>query len=141
MRHLSVWNVLGRPVGAALARAIVLLLAIQTVRDVHAQKCDEIGWTCGRGSGRAAIVQQLTNLPGKHLIMVRYGADHNIHDEWVFNGAEIDGAKVLWARELDAAQNAALLAYFNDRIVWLVQPDEDNPELLPYAAAVPDSAP
>ena len=73
--------------------------------------------------------------------MVRYDADHNIHDEWVFNGAEIDSAKVLWARELDAAQNAALLEYFNDRTVWLVQPDEDNLELVPYAEGASDAEP
>ena len=48
--------------------------------------------------------------------MVRYEKDnHNIHDDWVYNGAEIDNAKVLWARDLDAEQNAKLFAYFKDR--------------------------
>jgi hypothetical protein len=65
--------------------------------------------------------------------MVRYDSkDHNIHDEWVYNGAEIDAAKVLWARELDPAQNATLLAYFHDRKIWLVTPDSDNTYLEPY---------
>jgi hypothetical protein len=141
MRHLRAWKPFSRPLGAALARAVVLLLAIQSVRDVRARKCDEIAWTCGGDSSRQEIADRLANLPGKHLVVVRYGADHNIHDEWVFNGADIDTAKVLWARELDPAQNAALLAYFNDRIVWLVEPDEDNLELRPYAARDADSAP
>jgi hypothetical protein len=67
------------------------------------------------------------------LIVVRYSDDeHNIHDDWVYNGAEIDGAKVLWARELDAEQNAKLLDYFKDRKVWLVTPDTDNTFLGPY---------
>ena len=48
------------------------------------------------------------------------------------NGAEIDGAKVLWARELDEEQNAKLFEYFKDRQVWLVEPDTDNTELIPY---------
>ncbi len=65
--------------------------------------------------------------------MVRYDKDdHNIHDEWVYNGAEIDTAKVLWARELDPAQNAKLFAYFKDRKIWLVTPDTDNTYLEPY---------
>ena len=68
--------------------------------------------------------------------MVRYGEGHNIHEEWVFNGADLDGAKVLWARELDdKEQNAKLLAYYSGRTVWLVQPDEDPSEIVPYTAA------
>jgi hypothetical protein len=141
LRHLRTWKLFARPVGATLARAVVILLAVQTIRDVHARRCDEITWTCGGDSSREDILQRLTKLPGKQLVMVRYDADHNIHDEWVFNGAEIDSAKVLWARELDAAQNAALLEYFNDRTVWLVQPDEDNLELVPYAEGASDAEP
>jgi hypothetical protein len=76
----------------------------------------------------------LEHTPGKHLVMVRYEDEHNIHDEWVFNGAEIDGAKVVWARELDAAQNEKLFRYFKDRQVWLAEPDEDATELVPYEA-------
>ena len=83
---------------------------------------------------RQVIAEKLAQTPGKHLIMVRYGPEdeHNIHDEWVYNGAEIDNAKVVWARELDAAQNAKLLAYFKDRSVWLVTPDNDNTYLELY---------
>ena len=74
------------------------------------------------------------------MIVVRYDPDnHNIHDEWVYNGAEIDNAKVLWARELDPAQNARLLAYFKDRQIWLVEPDTDNTELIPYSPAPNDN--
>jgi hypothetical protein len=81
----------------------------------------------------------LSRTPGKHLILVRYEEDHNIHDEWVYNGAEIDTAKVLWARELGAQQNANLFAYFKDRQIWLVAPDTDNTKVVPYplAAAPP----
>jgi hypothetical protein len=66
--------------------------------------------------------------------MVRYEKNHNFHDEWVYNGAEIDSATVLWARELDPVQNAKLFAYFKDRQIWLVDPDIDNMELIPYQA-------
>jgi len=66
--------------------------------------------TCQGDPSRVAIAENLQRTPGKHLIMVRYDKDsnnHNIHDEWLYNGAEIDTAKVLWARELDAEQNAS----------------------------------
>lgn len=137
IRHLRAWRVSGRPVGVAVASAAVLLLALQVAGDVLERKCDELSWTCGGDSSREALQKRLENLPGKHLIMVRYEADHNIHDEWVFNRADIDGAKVLWARELDAKQNAALLQYFHERSIWLVDPDVDNQELIPYRDAAP----
>jgi hypothetical protein len=138
IRHVSVWRVSGRPMGAAVAGAAVLLLTLQVASDTVERKCDELSWTCGGDSSREALQKRLENLPGKHLIIVRYEADHNIHDEWVFNGADIDGAKVLWARELDAKQNAALVEYFHERNIWLVDPEVDNLELIPYRdAALP----
>jgi hypothetical protein len=141
MRHLRVWRPSGRPIGMGISRAIVLLLVLQIGDDLHARRCDELDWTCGGDSSRAAIQQRLSSLPGKQLVIVRYEMDHNIHDEWVFNGAEIDNAKVLWARELDAAQNAALVRYFHDRTIWLVNPDADNLELIPYGEAAAPSPP
>ena len=137
IRHLRVWRVAGRSLGAALAGAAVLLLILQMARDVHQRKCDELSWTCGGDSSREVLQKRLEGLPGKHLIMVRYEPEHNIHDEWVFNGADIDGAKVLWARELDAQQNAALVRYFQERSIWLVDPEVDNLELIPYRDAAP----
>jgi len=137
IRHLRTCRVSGRPVGAAVASTAVLLLALQVAGDVLERKCDELSWTCGGDSSREALQKRLEKLPGKHLIIVRYEADHNIHDEWVFNGADIDDAKVLWARELDARQNAALVQYFHERNIWLVDPDVDNLELLRYRDAAP----
>jgi hypothetical protein len=140
IRHLRAWRVSGRPVGVAVATAAVLLLALEVAGHVLERKCDQLSWTCGGDASRAALQERLEHLPGKHLIMVRYEADHNVHDEWVFNRADIDGAKVLWARELDAKQNAALLQYFHERSIWLVDPDVDNLELLPYRDAAPGAA-
>jgi hypothetical protein len=133
IRHLRTMRIGVRPVGLALSRAIVLLLALSTGLYVSFRVCSPLRWTCQGDPSRAAVVSKLEHTPGKHLIMVRYEKDdHNIHDEWVYNGAEIDNARVLWARELDAEQNAKLFAYFKDRKVWLVTPDTDNTYLEPY---------
>lgn len=132
IRHLRLMRPAGRPIGLALCCAAVLLLAGEIGLRVSSHDCDPLEWTCQGDVSRAAIQEKLSHTPGKHLIMVRYEEDHNIHDEWVYNGAEIDSAKVLWARELDPEQNAKLLAYFKDRHVWLVEPDKDNTELIPY---------
>ncbi|MGH9667324.1 MAG: hypothetical protein ACRD9L_23115, partial [Bryobacteraceae bacterium] len=84
---------------------------------------------------RPRVVSELNRLPGKQLVIVRYKPTHNLHDEWVYNAANIDRSKIVWARELDAASNAKLLRYFHDRRAWLLQPDELLPRLEPYRAA------
>jgi len=59
-------------------------------------------WCCGTAPGntqRAGILAQLERSDGRHLVIVRYPANHDVHDEWVYNRAEIDGAKVRLAAE------------------------------------------
>lgn len=132
IRHLRTMRLVQRPIGIALSWAAVCLLAIEVGAGVAKHRCDPMKWTCQGDPSREVIANKLSHTPGKHLILVRYGQQHNIHDEWVYNGAEIDSAKVLWARELDATQNARLLHFFRDRQVWLAEPDKDNTKLIPY---------
>jgi hypothetical protein len=133
IRHLRTLRIARRPIGIALSWAVVSLLAMDTASAVKRHSCDPLAWTCQGDPSRAAIQKKLENIPGRHLVIVRYDENHNVHDEWVFNGAEIDSAKVLWARELTPAQNERLFAYFKDRQIWLVAPDTDNTSLEPYS--------
>jgi hypothetical protein len=137
IRHLRTVRPRGRPLGRALSWAILMLLATDISLAVKHHDCDHLDWTCKGDPSRETITKTLSNTPGKHLIMVRYDEDHNLHDEWVYNGAEIDSAKVLWARELDPLQNAKLFAYFKDRHIWLVTPDSDNTYLESYTPQKP----
>src|SRR5713101_3739158 len=98
IRHLRTFRLGGRPLGLALSWAAVSLLVFDVGFSARRHVCDHLEWTCKGDPSRAAIEKTLSNAPGKHLIMVRYDQDHNLHDEWVYNGAEIDSAKVLWAR-------------------------------------------
>ena len=132
VRHLRLMKWKTRPVGIALSRALLLILVLETGINVGRRACDPMWWTCTGDPSRVYVQDQLMRMPGKHLLMVRYSEDHNIHDEWVYNGADIDGSKVVWARELDPEQNAKVFAYFKDRDVWLVEPDTDNREIKPY---------
>jgi hypothetical protein len=69
---------------------------------------------------RAKLESELGQLPGKHLLIVRYGPGHNYHLEWVYNRADIDGARVVWAREMSPVLDRELIRYFEDRTVWLL---------------------
>jgi hypothetical protein len=137
IRHLRTMKLARRPIGLALSWAAVCLLAVDVAASASHHLCDRLDWMCAGDPSRAAIAEKLYRTPGKHVILVRYGEEHNLHDEWVYNGAEIDSAKVLWARELDPEQNARLYTYFKDRQIWLVEPDTDNTELIPYPLRAP----
>jgi hypothetical protein len=138
IRHLRTMRIGTLPIGLSLSRAIILALMFDAGVNTYRHVCDPLFWACQGDVSRAAIAAKLNYTPGKHLIIVRYTDDHNIHDEWVYNGAEIDSAKVLWARELTPEQNAKLLTYFKDRKIWLATPDTDNTYLEPYT---PPNAP
>jgi hypothetical protein len=84
------------------------------------------------GTERARVAAELEAMPGKQLVLVRYSDRHNALLEWVYNAADIDGAKVIWARDMDSSNNTELLRYYKDRHVWLVQPDNLPATLTPY---------
>jgi hypothetical protein len=73
---------------------------------------------------RARILKQLEYEHGKQLVLVRYRPGHEVLEEWVYNGADIDGSKVVWARDMGAEKNQELVDYFQNRRIWLVEPDE-----------------
>jgi hypothetical protein len=87
------------------------------------------------GLARARVAAQLEANPGKQLAIVRYAPEHAPFDDWVYNAADIDASKVVWARELRAPSNLELLRYFRDRQVWLVEPDFDPPRVSRYSSA------
>jgi hypothetical protein len=85
---------------------------------------------------RARILQQLEATPGQHLVVVHYGADHDVLREWVYNRADIDRAKVVWAREMSPAEDQELYSYFRGRKIWVVDADDVEPRLTPASPAV-----
>ncbi len=79
-----------------------------------------------------SVAEQLQRTPGKHLIFVRYSSDHDFNKEWVYNEANIDQSRVVWARELSPEKDRALLNYFRDRKVWVLEPDKTPLVVRPY---------
>jgi len=135
------WRASGRPVGLAVIRAVPTIAAIMVfaaaIPSLRATRPAPIPtWYSPiiYDSYRSQIVHELSANSGFHLVLVRYRADHNPMTEWVFNNADIDGSKVIWARDMGTAQNSELISYFKNRDVWLLQPDTIPPKLVPYFA-------
>jgi hypothetical protein len=130
MRRLRVWRWRGYHIGRPLSQAAqvlsFMLFTFLACRMILAW--DESGFQYRR----AAILAELESSEQKDLVVVRYTPDHNYHEEWVYNEAEIDAAPVVWAREMDPKSNARLIEYFKDRNAWLLEPDRENPQLVPY---------
>jgi len=81
---------------------------------------------------REAQLNRLEGTARDHLVIVRYGPAHATQYEWVWNEADIDAARVVWAREVDEAEDAALVRYVAGRRVWLLEPDESPPRISRY---------
>jgi hypothetical protein len=90
-----------------------------------------------RVAGRARIEESVKDHPGRHLIIVRYSGGLRPIEEWVYNGADLDRASVLWAHDLGPAENRRLISYFHDREVWLFQPNIDPDWIEPYREGAP----
>jgi hypothetical protein len=130
LRQLRLWRWRGLTAGRAYVRALpaayLVLLALSLPLEHRAGPAD-------RHVQRALVLERLSHEPGRHLVLVRYapkplGIDH---EEWVYNGADIDGAKVVWAREMGPAEDRALREYYRGRRVWRVNADAVPAELVP----------
>ena len=83
-------------------------------------------------NARANVEQLLLEkVPGYHVILVRYTGGQSVHEEWVYNLANIDAAPVIWARDLGQVENERLRHYYAGRSFWLFKPDESM-SLRPY---------
>ena len=79
---------------------------------------------------RIYVNQQLARIPGELLVFVHYEhPQHPFQDEWVYNAADIDHARIVWARDLGEEENEKLKRYFPQRNVIMLAPDERPPEL------------
>lgn len=129
LRHLRLWRPGGRPLGRALARALVFSVVLSALLAFVPMGART---QTGMARDRAEILKNLEETGERHLVFVRYSPNHNVHDEWVYNLADLEEAKVVWARDLTPEKNRRLLDHFSDRRAWLLQADRSPPELSEY---------
>ena len=135
------WRWRGRPAGLAVVRGIPILCCLLFLVRAFAPQLHiptPVMWTHTWDSehyqnlDRARVDAQLSALPGDQLVIVRYNQYHMTGNEWVYNKADIDASKIVWARDMGDAANAELIRYYPKRRVWLAQADLLPPRLTPY---------
>jgi len=82
---------------------------------------------------RQAFVAQQTAEQRKSLVFVRADPGYYVHNEYVYNAANIDAQVVVWARDLGAMRNRELIEYYKnrgeDRELLLL---DNGRQMLPY---------
>jgi hypothetical protein len=127
LRHIRRWRFYERPIGIGLSRALIFCALL------FVGSHPSFNHLLSHIDNRAEITKQLNAMPGGQLVIVRYSARHNPQEEWVYNSADIDHAKVVWARDIPSVSRQPLLDYFHGRRVWLLEPDSGMPQLLPIS--------
>jgi hypothetical protein len=143
---LSRLRVRGAPAGKQCAAVVLALCFSQFIFWYAMHVFDDANWSLRartyetwdsvnhRNPARRIMVnRQLESIPGKLVVFVRYYyPQHLFQDEWVNNAADIDGARVVWARDLGAEEDTKLIGYYPDRKPMLLEPDYQPPRLTPY---------
>ncbi|HXS77631.1 MAG TPA: hypothetical protein VN753_15730 [Terracidiphilus sp.] len=145
MRHLYQCTPGGKPVGRAMTHWVIAICVFMTVlRPFNKQLGCAIPekpvstWIVSWFgpdhfvTQRSLVEQQLDQNPGGQLAIVRYSPEHDPLDEWVYNAADIDGSRIIWARAMDPASDLELIRHYGQRKAWLIQPDSSSEEIAPY---------
>jgi len=136
----------GRPAGAEAARLIFFVCVAHFLfwYTLHVFDTGEISlavrpyetWDSINHTNperRIAVKAELQKAAGGLLVFVRYAPHHIFQEEWVWNAADIDNARMVWARDLGPEENAKLIAYYPARTALLFEPDARPMRLTRYS--------
>jgi hypothetical protein len=122
-----------KALGPDIARILIVLCIAEFVA-LHFDIWNPMQY--GSQQRRIQVNRNLEAMKGQLLIFVRYSSRHSSQNEWVWNKADIDSARVIYAHDLGPEKNARLIRYYANRKVLLLEPDEFVPRLAAYNSAV-----
>jgi hypothetical protein len=137
LRQMRLFRVGGRRIGRAMAEATVAVCLLSFTAACMLRAHYGPHYPGRLAHYRPLISSQLQASEGEDLIIVTYDAGHNMLDEWAYNGADLQGAPIVWARDMGSGKNRRLLEYYADRHIWRLYADENPPRLEPYDETPP----
>lgn len=142
LRILNRWEYWGPLLVRAILFACVFRAAycFRLAGEEIAARPDNFRCCVSTGSpNRIAVTETLEAIPGKHLVIVEYGPQQPDFIEYVYNLADIDGQRIVWARSMDPQTDRQLLDYYRGRQIWLMRANAGGYDLRPYE--VPATSP
>lgn len=134
-RRLALWRVARARIGVWLVR-LCLAFAVASALVAGGESVLDRPRQGGLWPAqRAAMLRRLNADGRRHIVLVSYGPRHTNGAEWVYNRADIEAARVVWARSLGPERDRALLARYAVRTSWRLHVDaDDGPlQLVPFA--------
>jgi len=107
-------------------------LALLLVLVVHVAVALLLHGDTEQPGSRTSVTRDLAQKGGEHLVFVQYDSDYTLHREWVYNAADMAAAPVIFAHDLGADRNPALVALYPNRSVWLLHVSLRKTQLEPY---------
>src|SRR5207244_3103242 len=105
-RHLRAarWGLAGA-LPIAMASVLALRIGAQNLHIPYSQEVNFQSWCC-RVEGnlnKARITNELEKAPANHLVFVKTKTERKNLYQWIYNEAEIDASRIVWARDLGEA--------------------------------------
>ena len=142
-RHLHAARIRILPLlPAVMVLVLVLRIGAQQAGLPYTQGLNFQTWCCRveGNQNKPRILAELAKTPGNHLVFVKAKSDPKNLFQWIYNSADLDGARFVWARDLGDPENAQLAAHMTGRTVRMVDPNVEPATLEPYDPATPKTA-
>jgi len=132
IQRMRDWRYQGKQTGLVLATFVLMLFPCQFAKHLWTLFHDG-AYVRPVAVARESVTKTLLAQPGRHVVLVRYAPNHWVHHEWVYNLANIDAQRIIWAHEMGPEWDRPLAEHYRDRHIWVLEPDQSPPRLTPCA--------
>jgi len=134
IQRMRTWRFGQNRIGLVLAAFFLMLFPCQVAKHLWSVFHDG-AYVRPVVVAREHVTQTLLAQPGRHVVLIRYAPNHWVHREWVYNLANIDAQRIIWAHEMGPEWDRPFAEHYRDRHIWVLEPDQSPPRLTPYSEA------